>query len=73
MHNEKLQQYFNSKLSNYNLTTSNTIRKVPGVTWCTKNDTFVFDFKNSVTLAEIYHELVQCFMIHFVQLYHNLD
>ena len=51
-HDENLQRYFNSKESNDNPTTSNTNRKVPGLTWCTENDTFVFDFKNLVTLAE---------------------
>ena len=30
----------------------NTNRKVLGITWCMENDTFVFDFKNLVTLAE---------------------
>ena len=49
---EKLQQYFNSQESNDNPTTSNTNRKVLGITWCTKNNSFVFDFKNLVTLAE---------------------
>ena len=28
------------------------IKKVIGITWCKENDTFVFDFKNLVTLAE---------------------
>ena len=49
---EKLQQYFNSQESNDNPTTSNTNRKVLGITWCTENNSFVFDFKNLVTLAE---------------------
>ena len=49
---DKLQQYFNYKESNGNLTTNNTNRKVLSLTWCTENDTFVFDFKNLVTLAE---------------------
>ena len=49
---EKLQQYFNSQESNGNPTTSNTNRKVLGITWCTENNSFVFDFKNLVTLAE---------------------
>ena len=34
------------------LTTSNTNRKVRGLSWCTGNDSFVFDFKNLVILAE---------------------
>ena len=49
---EKLQQYFNSQQSNDKPTTNNTNRKVLGITWCTENDTFAFDFKNLVTLAE---------------------
>ena len=49
---DKLQQYFNYKESNGNLTTNNTNRKVLSLTCCTENDTFVFDFKNLVTLAE---------------------
>ena len=49
---DKLQQYFNYKESNGNLTTNNTNRKVLSLTWCTENDTFVFDLKNLVTLAE---------------------
>ena len=49
---EKLHKYFNSKERNGNPGTSNTNRKVLGVTWCTENETFVFDFKTLVTLAE---------------------
>ena len=51
-HDVNLQQYFNSKESNDNPTTSNTNRKILGLTWCTENDTFDFDFKNLVALAE---------------------
>ena len=59
------------------------IKKVLGITWGKENDTFVFDFKNLVTLAEelkptneIHYELVRCFMnklVLYLQLYYNLD
>ena len=43
---------FNSKGGNDNPSASNTNQKVLGLTWCTEYDTFVFDLKNLVTLAE---------------------
>ena len=74
---------FKSKECNDNPTTNNTNQKVLGLTWCTENDTFVFDLKNLVTLAEdlkptkpnILRISVE-FMIQLVwylQLYYNLD
>ena len=44
---------FNSKGGNDNPTASSTNQKVLGLTWCTEYDTFAFDLKNLVTLAEV--------------------
>ena len=81
---DKLQQYFNYKESNGNLTTNNTNREVLSLTWCTENDTFVFDLKNLVTLAEdlkptkrnmlrISAMFYDPLALLYLQLFHNLD